>query len=77
LGLGAVGLSAVAGFTFRVDVQEARKIEDLMYEQQFAAELKAARELNLPEPGAHKRAAPLGQHPKPAPATASAEGAHP
>jgi succinate dehydrogenase / fumarate reductase cytochrome b subunit len=77
LGLGAVGLSAVAGFTFRVDVQEARKIEDLMYEQQFAAELKAARELNLPEPGAHKRAAPLGEHPKPAPATASAEGAHP
>lgn len=72
LGLGAVGLAAVAGFTFRVDVPQARKIEDLMYETQFAAELRAARELNLPDPHAHKRALPAKEPASHVPTTASA-----
>jgi succinate dehydrogenase / fumarate reductase cytochrome b subunit len=77
LGLGAVGLAAVAGFTFRVDPQQARKIEDWMYEEQFAAELKAARELNLPDPHAHKRALPAEPPTGRSSTTASAAGWEP
>lgn len=48
LGLSAVGLGALGGFAFKVDVKEARKIEDTMYQHKVAAE-----EI---EPNEHKRA---------------------
>jgi succinate dehydrogenase cytochrome b subunit len=47
LGLGAVGLGALGGFAAKVDVKEARQVEDAMYQHKLAA-----KEI---EPNEHKR----------------------
>ena len=51
LALGAVGLSALGGFTYGVDVDKARKAEDKMYEAKTASGEVA--------PNSHKR---VGEH---------------
>jgi succinate dehydrogenase / fumarate reductase cytochrome b subunit len=55
LGLAAVSMGALGGFAFGVKPAEARRIENEMYEKQFAVELKEAQEHNLPDPNAKKR----------------------
>jgi succinate dehydrogenase / fumarate reductase cytochrome b subunit len=62
IGLGLVSMGALAGFAGVVDVKEARKLEDKMYEREFAAELELAKEANRPDPNEHKRYHPPKEH---------------
>jgi succinate dehydrogenase / fumarate reductase cytochrome b subunit len=61
LGLGVVGLSTVGGFAVGGNVKEAREVEDLMYEKQFAVELEEAKEHHQADPNARKRYNPKEQ----------------
>jgi succinate dehydrogenase cytochrome b subunit len=69
--LAAVSLGALGGFAFGVDVQEARRIENEMYEHQFAVELKEAEEKGKEDPNAKKRYDPKEQVRGRSPATAA------
>jgi hypothetical protein len=71
LGLAAVGMGALGKFSFGVDVNEARRIEDEMYEHQFAVEIKDAEEKGKQDPNARKRYDPKEQARGGSPATAS------
>jgi succinate dehydrogenase / fumarate reductase cytochrome b subunit len=68
LGLSAVGLGALDGF-WEVNANEAQRLENDMYEQEFAAELKEAARENKPGPYEWKRYEPPAE---PAPTTAAA-----
>ena len=59
------------GFAFGVDPKEAREVEDLMYEKQFAAEIEEAKKLGKEDPNAKKRYDPKEQYRGHSPATAA------
>jgi len=69
--LGAVSLGALGGFAFGVDPKEAREVEDIMYEHQFAAEIEEAKKLGKEDPNAKKRYDPKEQYRGQSPATAA------
>jgi len=69
--LAAVSMGALGGFAFGVDPKEAREIENIMYEHQFAAELEEAKKLRKEDPNAKKRYDPKEQYRGNSPATAS------
>jgi len=71
LGLAAVGLGALGGFTWGVNVEEARRVEDEMYEKQFAVEIEEAKKHDQSDPNAKKRYDPKEQLRGHSPATAS------
>ena len=71
LGLAAVSMGALGGFAFGVDPKEAREVEDLMYEKQFAAEIEEAKKLGKEDPNAKKRYDPKEQYRGHSPATAA------
>ena len=72
--LGAVSMSALGGFAFGVDPKEAREVEDLMYQQQFAVEIEEAKKRGKDDPNAHKRYNPKEQYRGHSPATAAVSG---
>jgi succinate dehydrogenase / fumarate reductase cytochrome b subunit len=74
LGLAAVSMGALGGFAFGVDPKEAREVEDIMYEHQFAAEIEEAKKLGKEDPNAKKRYDPKEQYRGRSPATAALEG---
>jgi succinate dehydrogenase / fumarate reductase cytochrome b subunit len=55
IGLAAVSMGALGGFAFGVKPEEARRIENEMYEKQFAVELEEAKAHDKPDPNAKKR----------------------
>ena len=69
--LGAVSLGALGGFAFGVNPKEAREVEDLMYEKQFAVEIEEAKKEGKEDPNAHKRYDPKSQYRGESPATAA------
>jgi len=68
--LAAVSLGALGGF-YRVNVDEAREVENLMYEKQFAVEIEEAKKLGNEDPNAKKRYDPKEQYRGRSPATAA------
>jgi hypothetical protein len=64
-------MGALGGFAFGVDPKEAREVEDLMYEKQFAVELEEAERQGKPDPNARKRYDPKEQYRGISPATAA------
>ena len=56
---------------FGVDPKEAREVEDLMYEKQFAVEIEEAKKEGKEDPNARKRYDPKEQYRGASPATAS------
>jgi len=73
--LAAVSMGALGGFAFGVDPKEAREVENIMYEHQFAAELEEAKKLGKEDPNAKKRYDPKEQYRGNSPATAAVTGA--
>jgi succinate dehydrogenase / fumarate reductase, cytochrome b subunit len=72
--LAAVSMGALGGFAFGVDPEEAREVENRMYEKQFAAEIEAAKEQGKSDPNVKKRYDPKEQYRGRSPATAAVEG---
>ena len=73
LGLAAVSMGALGGFAIGVKPDEAQKIEDRMYEHQFAVELETAKEQQKPDPNSKKRYNPQEHADGHSPATAAVE----
>jgi succinate dehydrogenase / fumarate reductase, cytochrome b subunit len=69
LGLAAVSMGALGGFV-AIDPEEAQRVEDKMYEHQFAVEIEEAKAKDAEEPGAKKRYNPKDQARGHSPATA-------
>jgi succinate dehydrogenase cytochrome b subunit len=69
--LAVVSMGALGGFAFGIDPKQAREVEDLMYEKQFAVEIEEAKKLGKEDPNAKKRYDPKSQHQEQSQATAS------
>lgn len=72
--LGAVSMGALGGFAWGTKVDEAREVENLMYEKQFAVEIEEAKKHGKEDPNAHKRYDPKEQYRGHSPATAAVSG---
>jgi succinate dehydrogenase / fumarate reductase cytochrome b subunit len=75
--LAALSMGALGGFAWGVKPEEAREVENLMYEQQFAVEIEEAKKHGKEDPNAAKRYDPKEQYRGRSPATAAVEGANP
>jgi succinate dehydrogenase / fumarate reductase cytochrome b subunit len=73
--LAAVSMGALGGFAWGVKVDEARDVENLMYEKQFAVELEEAKKHGKEDPNAWKRYNPKEQYRGRSPTTAAAANA--
>jgi succinate dehydrogenase / fumarate reductase, cytochrome b subunit len=75
--LAAVSMGALGGFAYGVKPEEAREIENEMYEHQFAVEIEQAKKKGIEDPNAKKRYDPKEQSRGHSPATAAVPSTSP